>query len=138
VVAFDTGVGNGNLTPETAITKTTGFVYSPSFVNGLTVAVDYFDIGSLRTLRRPRRHASPSISPSARTVRPRYILPACMGRPPTLTGTAPASLRTRSVARPSRHFLPERQLPYGKSIGASNFLSNYTFLQHTHISTLVH
>jgi iron complex outermembrane receptor protein len=43
-VAFNTGVGNQNLTPETATTKTAGFVYSPSFVGGLSVAVDYFDI----------------------------------------------------------------------------------------------
>jgi iron complex outermembrane receptor protein len=43
-VAFNTGVGNQNLTPETAITKTAGFVYNPSYVNGLTIAVDYFDI----------------------------------------------------------------------------------------------
>jgi iron complex outermembrane receptor protein len=43
-VAFNTGVGNQTLTPETATTKTAGFVYNPSFVSGLTVAVDYFDI----------------------------------------------------------------------------------------------
>jgi iron complex outermembrane receptor protein len=43
-VAFNTGVGNESLTPESATTKTAGFVYNPSFVNGLTVAVDYFDI----------------------------------------------------------------------------------------------
>lgn len=43
-VAFNTGVGNQSLTPETATTRTAGFVYNPSFLNGLTVAVDYFDI----------------------------------------------------------------------------------------------
>ena len=43
-VAFNTGVGNNSLTPETATTRTAGFVYNPSFVSGLTVAVDYFDI----------------------------------------------------------------------------------------------
>ncbi len=43
-VAFNTGVGNQNLTPETATTKTAGFVYNPSYVNGLSIAVDYFDI----------------------------------------------------------------------------------------------
>ncbi|MGX4641543.1 TonB-dependent receptor domain-containing protein [Massilia sp. SYSU DXS3249] len=43
-VAFNTGVGNNSLTPETATTRTAGFVYNPSFVNGLTVAMDYFDI----------------------------------------------------------------------------------------------
>jgi iron complex outermembrane receptor protein len=41
---FNTGAGNDALTPETATTKTFGLVYSPSFVSGLTVAVDYFDI----------------------------------------------------------------------------------------------
>ncbi|QOL49831.1 TonB-dependent receptor domain-containing protein [Massilia litorea] len=43
-VAFNTGVGNNSLTPETATTKTAGFVYNPSYVNGLSIAVDYFDI----------------------------------------------------------------------------------------------
>ena len=43
-VAFNSGVGNDTLTPETAKTKTVGFVYNPSFVNGLSIAVDYFDI----------------------------------------------------------------------------------------------
>lgn len=43
-VAFNTGVGNNSLTPETATTKTAGFVYNPSFLNGLSIAVDYFDI----------------------------------------------------------------------------------------------
>jgi iron complex outermembrane receptor protein len=43
-VPFNTGVGNDSLKPETASTKTFGLVYSPSFVNGLTVSVDYFDI----------------------------------------------------------------------------------------------
>jgi iron complex outermembrane receptor protein len=42
--AFSSGVGNQNLTPETATTKTAGFVYNPSFVNGLNIAVDVFDI----------------------------------------------------------------------------------------------
>jgi len=43
-VAFNSGVGNDTLTPETAKTKTVGFVYNPSFVNGLSIAIDYFDI----------------------------------------------------------------------------------------------
>nr|WP_315467401.1 TonB-dependent receptor [uncultured Undibacterium sp.] len=43
-VAFNTGVGNNTLTPETATTKTLGFVYNPSFVPGLTVSVDWFNI----------------------------------------------------------------------------------------------
>jgi len=41
---FNTGAGNTSLTPETAVTRTFGLVYSPSYVTGLTVAVDYFDI----------------------------------------------------------------------------------------------
>ncbi len=36
--------GNPNLTPETAITKTFGIGYSPMFVPGLHVQVDYYDI----------------------------------------------------------------------------------------------
>jgi len=43
-VAFNSGVGNNNLTPETATTKTAGIVYNPSFVSGLNIAVDFFDI----------------------------------------------------------------------------------------------
>lgn len=41
---FNTGAGNDALTPETAKTRTLGLVYSPSYVSGLSVAVDYFDI----------------------------------------------------------------------------------------------
>jgi len=41
---FNTGAGNTSLTPETAVTRTAGFVYSPSYVTGLSVGVDYFDI----------------------------------------------------------------------------------------------
>lgn len=37
-------IGNPNLDVETADTYTLGFVYSPSFVPGLTVSVDYYDI----------------------------------------------------------------------------------------------
>lgn len=36
--------GNPNLVPEEAETLTVGFVYEPSFVEGLTVSLDYFDI----------------------------------------------------------------------------------------------
>jgi iron complex outermembrane recepter protein len=36
--------GNPNLTPEKADTVTLGFVAQPSFVSGLTVTVDYYDI----------------------------------------------------------------------------------------------
>lgn len=36
--------GNPNLDPETAETFTLGFVLTPSFIDGLTVSVDYFDI----------------------------------------------------------------------------------------------
>ncbi|MCC2954272.1 TonB-dependent receptor [Massilia sp. IC2-477] len=41
---FVAGAGNSALTPETAITKTAGFVYSPSYVPGLTVALDWFNV----------------------------------------------------------------------------------------------
>lgn len=36
--------GNPNLKPESSDTTTFGVVYSPSFVTGLTLSVDYFDI----------------------------------------------------------------------------------------------
>ena len=38
------GGGNPDLTPEGSETTSLGFVYSPSFVEGLTVSVDYFNI----------------------------------------------------------------------------------------------
>ncbi|MCA1245987.1 TonB-dependent receptor domain-containing protein [Massilia sp. MS-15] len=41
---FQTGAGNANLQPETAVTKTAGFVYSPSYVPGLSVGLDWFNI----------------------------------------------------------------------------------------------
>ena len=41
---FTFGLGNADLQPETAVTRTAGLVYSPSFAAGLTVAIDYFDI----------------------------------------------------------------------------------------------
>jgi iron complex outermembrane receptor protein len=43
-VPFNTGAGNDSLSPETATTKTLGFVYSPSFLSGFSMSVDYFDI----------------------------------------------------------------------------------------------
>ena len=44
LVAFNSGTGNQFLSPETAVTKTLGFVYSPSFVPGLSVGLDWYNI----------------------------------------------------------------------------------------------
>jgi len=55
--------GNPNLDPEEGTTYTVGFVLEPSFVNGLDISVDYWDIdldGALGTLD------------------PEFILQACM------------------------------------------------------------
>jgi iron complex outermembrane receptor protein len=41
---FNAGAGNAALQPETATTKTFGLVYSPGWLNGVSVALDYFDI----------------------------------------------------------------------------------------------
>jgi iron complex outermembrane receptor protein len=41
---FQTGLGNSDLKPETATTRTLGLVYSPSFVPGLSAALDWFNI----------------------------------------------------------------------------------------------
>ncbi|MEX5746296.1 TonB-dependent receptor plug domain-containing protein [Massilia sp. X63] len=41
---FQTGAGNSSLQPETAVTRTAGFVYNPSYVPGLTVGLDWFNI----------------------------------------------------------------------------------------------
>ncbi|MBU6246356.1 MAG: TonB-dependent receptor [Xanthomonadaceae bacterium] len=38
------GVGNANLKPETAVTRTLGAVYSPSFVPGLDLTLDWYSI----------------------------------------------------------------------------------------------
>lgn len=42
--AFNSGVGNDSLTPETATTKTMGFVYNPSQLPGLNIGVDWYRI----------------------------------------------------------------------------------------------
>ncbi|QOY95534.1 TonB-dependent receptor [Massilia sp. UMI-21] len=44
LVAFNSGAGNSFLQPETAVTKTAGFVYSPSFLRGFTVGLDWYNI----------------------------------------------------------------------------------------------
>jgi iron complex outermembrane receptor protein len=44
LVAFNSGAGNSFLKPETAVTKTAGIVYSPSFLTGLTVGLDWYNI----------------------------------------------------------------------------------------------
>jgi iron complex outermembrane receptor protein len=41
---FNTGAGNADLTPETAVTRTLGLVYSPAWMTGFSASVDYFDI----------------------------------------------------------------------------------------------
>jgi len=43
-VAFNTGAGNAFLEPETAKTRTVGFVYSPSYLPGFTVGLDWYNI----------------------------------------------------------------------------------------------
>ena len=43
-VPFSTGAGNADLKPETAVTRTLGLVYNPSFVPGLSVSLDWFYI----------------------------------------------------------------------------------------------
>ncbi|WP_075794897.1 TonB-dependent receptor plug domain-containing protein [Massilia putida] len=43
-VPFNAGAGNDSLQPETATTKTAGLVYSPGWLNGASVALDWFDI----------------------------------------------------------------------------------------------
>ncbi|KPZ70476.1 MULTISPECIES: TonB-dependent siderophore receptor [Shewanella] len=42
--------GNPDLTPEEADITTIGLVYSPSFVEGLSLTVDYYDIGITNTI----------------------------------------------------------------------------------------
>jgi iron complex outermembrane receptor protein len=44
VFPFQAGAGNATLQPETAMTKSFGLVFSPSFLPGLSGSVDFFDI----------------------------------------------------------------------------------------------
>jgi iron complex outermembrane receptor protein len=41
---FQAGAGNAALQPETAVTKTLGLVYSPSFLQGFSGSLDWYDI----------------------------------------------------------------------------------------------
>jgi iron complex outermembrane receptor protein len=43
--------GNPNIAPEKALTWTSGFVYQPSFVDGLSVSVDYYSINTKGLIR---------------------------------------------------------------------------------------
>ncbi len=44
LTAFMSGAGNTFLEPETAVTKTLGFVYSPSFLPGFSGSLDWYNI----------------------------------------------------------------------------------------------
>ena len=44
VTPFNAGAGNANLQPEHSISRTAGFVYSPSYVQGLDFTLDYYHI----------------------------------------------------------------------------------------------
>ena len=44
LTAFNAGAGNANLQPETAVTKTLGLVYSPGYVAGLDMSLDWYHI----------------------------------------------------------------------------------------------
>jgi iron complex outermembrane receptor protein len=44
LTAFMSGAGNNFLTPETAVTKTLGFVYSPSFLPAFSGSLDWYNI----------------------------------------------------------------------------------------------
>lgn len=41
---FFTGTGNTNLQPEKSTTRTAGLIYSPHYVDGLDITLDYYDI----------------------------------------------------------------------------------------------
>jgi len=41
---FESGVGNAGLQPETAVTRTLGLVFTPSFLDGVSLSLDVFDI----------------------------------------------------------------------------------------------
>jgi iron complex outermembrane recepter protein len=43
-VPFNAGAGNDSVRPETATTRTFGLVYSPGWLNGASIALDWFDI----------------------------------------------------------------------------------------------
>jgi len=47
---FNSGVGNAQLQPETSTTRTIGLVYSPSYVKGLDVSLDWYKITVKNTI----------------------------------------------------------------------------------------
>lgn len=58
VQIFDLAIGNLDLRPEVAKTWTAGFVYEPSFLRGLQISVDYYDIkiaGAISSLSPEQR-----------------------------------------------------------------------------------
>lgn len=48
-----TNTSNPQLNPEKSKTRTLGFVYSPSYVNGLNISVDWWKINIAKAIQRP-------------------------------------------------------------------------------------
>ena len=74
--------GNPLLTPEEADILTVGFVYEPSFVDGLSVTVDYYDI---------------DIENAINTVDSAFIATTCLGADGNLINTGLATCKSSNI-----------------------------------------
>ncbi|MEN8615821.1 TonB-dependent receptor [Shewanella baltica] len=74
--------GNPLLTPEEADIKTVGFVYSPSYVDGLSLTVDYYDIAITNTIT---------------SVDPGYVADNCLGANGGLINTGSALCQSSHI-----------------------------------------
>jgi len=79
-----TGGGNPNIQPETADTFTVGAIFRPTFVPGLTVSIDYYDIKVNDAIARQT---------------PADALTACFGSNPATVGAGAASSAACTVIR---------------------------------------
>ena len=70
--------GNPNLKPETSDTKSFGLVFTPTFIDGFTATIDYFDIKVQNYISSYRRQHDrcPVATPPATRRRNRVLLPA--------------------------------------------------------------
>jgi iron complex outermembrane receptor protein len=75
--------GNDLLTPEEADITTIGLVYSPSYVEGLSFTVDYFDIGITNTIT---------------AVDSNYVANQCLGADGSLINTGTALCQSSNIS----------------------------------------
>ena len=94
--------GNRNLTPEISDTKSFGVVFTPTFIDGFSATVDYFDIdvkNYISTIGAPTI-LSGCYSPAATAAADRLLLPACPSFGDPAPSSAPAMCRTLDLNLP--------------------------------------